>query len=501
MHIKIALTVCSIFLAISSSCEMPYQKEDIDEVFDNIPSPRNYDLSIRKALQATASSYKPQAIEHLRRFLKASEDIAKGEKSFLRKKLDYSIDLPNMPRQLNASDDIVIILDAGFSDVALSYSKDVLAYYEMIDDGALKEKNLDLVLPRWAWYLYELQEAAGTPLRVIRELIRQGLPVEYPSLNLINNTDYVDLLRRHNKFHENSIIYGRQQPEESAYHGAAISYLLKEYAPSAKLILVRYNMANANTQNEFRMVQDLDAIAKKFNAGFLVRSSLGHHHWHGLMNNRQLLKDLLIINAALDKPMVINTSNALRTFNTRHNFFAANTFSTGCTGIKIAHDGVSYSQIQKDLAKIAPFSFFRAKFSDEIRHSSSVFINRHSCWNKFNMNFEHGECINNQGFFPIGFDYYGTVNEFCSVEPVVIGGDSSSAAPLAAAWAIFVKKRAKITKMDEYNATFLKNHLTGIREGCNEQKIFQDPIASAEFSIFEEGYKNGLIIPKKFSDI
>ena len=44
----------------------------------------------------------------------------------------------------------------------------------------------------------------------------------------------------------------------------------------------------------------------------------------------------------------------------------------------------------------------------------------------------------------------------------------------------------------------IKNTIAGYCDG--ESCVFQDPIEWGKLTIFQEGYGNGLIIPKKFSD-
>jgi hypothetical protein len=485
--------------------EAAFQKVDIDKSVDKFTSKHDYDSIIKNVLSQTAVSYKPEVISRLKRFLLASEDIAKGTRgSQLIKNLNYPTKLSETLKVVNNSDDVAIILDTGFSDTILTYAKDVLAYYEMGKDGHLQEKKLDLVLPKWAWYLYELQAEAASPFRVLTEIGLNGVKFHYPSFNLVHHTNYLDLLKKHNgkEFFgvNNNIIYDRQPIDESAYHGAMLAYTLKEWAPSAKLILVRYDLANTSKENEYNMLKDLDVIAEKFKADFLIRSSANYNYWYGL-NKKNLLKNVLVINCGLDIPERADLFVSIEPLiKQRNNFILANTFSTGCSGVNVGEYGMTYTNLMKHYSKIKNFSFYCSELTESMLKASTVFVDRHSCWNQYNyihLGDHKDKCVWERKFFSIGFRGPGDLKKPCSVEPTLLAGDSSSAAPLVAAWAAHVKKRAGIKTMTAKNASVIREYINGYRyPGQRDPYVFQDPIRFAEFPIFEEGYGHGLIIPK-----
>jgi hypothetical protein len=486
-------------------------KKSIDEHIDQLSSPQDLDKLIKQALKEHASSYKPEAQQYLKRFFLASEDIAKGKNgSVLLKNYDYPFHLTIEAKATVPTDNVVIILDGGFSDVALTYAKDIVASFEMSSTGELIKKSLELSLPRWAWYLYELQAEAGVPLRIIREARKLGLTFFYPSNNLVNHTDYVKQLKRYNEKGLNStIVYdGQKAISEDGYHGAILAYTLKEWAPSAKLILVRYDMANVNQDNEFRMLQSLNKIAKDYGASFLVRSSFGQHHWHGFDSKRESLsflqEKILILNAAPDTDDLARRHAFMQNKAKAPNFIFANIFSTASSGLKINEKGMTFSSLKPYLSTahpsdIAKFSFFGSKLTEPMRQMSTVFLNRHICFHEYNI-VSPEDCPSAMPlpFFPIGFTLDSKVaHETGSVLPSYLRGDTSSAAPWVAAWAIFIKKQL-LQEKKTASAEQIKNIIAGYGDG--EPRSFQDPIRWGKFTIFYEGYGNGLIVPKKFSD-
>ena len=64
---------------------------------------------------------------------------------------------------------------------------------------------------------------------------------------------------------------------------------------------------------------------------------------------------------------------------------------------------------------------------------------------------------------------------------------------ITAAWAIYLMDKMK----NESWPGAVKNRIAGIHVDSDKPNLFQDPIAWGAFTIFEQGYAEGLIIPKK----
>lgn len=498
-YFPVFLWVILFFSTLTLGCDVvPYHKTDINEILNEISSEFAHKAIVKNALATTSASYKPQAIEKLQRFLVASDDIAKNNQSTLIKRLDYPIDVP-VKSTIQETDNVVIIIDSGFSDAFLTYANDIIAYYEIGSDGHLNARKLDFILPRWAWYLYELQADAGNPFRVLQEF-EEMFPNIYTYNNLLENTSFLDIMKNLNSksLLDNTLFY-QGNFIEANYHGALVTYTLKEWAPSAKLIFVRDNYSSKNKTKENTMLRDLDKIAKKYNAEIIIRSSMDTYYWHGL-NKDNLLKDQIIVNAALDKPVLANKFAQSKPNITAHNFVFANTFSSGCKNLRLDKNGATFSLISSKLHEIENISFFQGRFDQSMLDYSSVFVDRHVCSHIYNLASGHTNCLSKE-YFTIGFNYLGGRIFPCPVRPVNIGGDSSSAAPLVAAWAMFIKNKANLKTVNQINAEKIANYINGFREPNQaEPYMFQDPIAYDQFPIFEEGYGNGLIIPKKFAD-
>lgn len=449
------------------------------------------EAAINDALRI-CESYKEEAREKLKDYVYAAINIAK----FKRLGENWCF----VPQDISeiSHDPVVIVLDAGFSDVALSYRNDVIAIYDMDKfNGSLNKLDLAIKIPSEAWDLYKKQSDLGVPLRVLQHIAKkvpQLAEIIYPSFNLIKNTNYGTLS---SEFAKDLIIYDGQGYNESKYHGAQVVYTLKEWAPKAKLILVRYDLSNSREENEARMLQDLHGIAKTYNVKILIRSMTGKLHWAGLEENVNLLRDVLIIAAAPDSAQLALFHKNIRMpkLLERANFIFANTFSTGNNNlIRIPARGANIDQFRQVEHLIGQFSFESNKLETSILEASNVFINRHMSRHCYNQDSLVAQKLEHDGYnFSIACETPTDITGLCSVRPHYLMGDSSSAVPVIAAWAIYLMKK----KENEQWPDVVRNRIVGIANNDAKPCIFQDPIAWGEFTIFEQGYAEGLMVPRK----